>query len=59
MAESESYADNEPFWTDGTFQVFERSEGHYTASRVNGSVYFRGSLESCANWIAKERKLKP
>lgn len=45
----------DPFWSDGTFQVHERSEGHYTASRINGAVHFQGSLKSCAEWIERER----
>lgn len=45
-----------PFWTDGIFQVHERSEGRYTASRVNGMLYFQGDLKACAQWIERERK---
>lgn len=47
--------DTAPFWTDGTFQVHERSEGHYTASRCNGMVHFQGSLKSCAEWILRQQ----
>lgn len=45
-----------PFWSDGTFQVHERSEGHFTASYVNGCIHFQGSLRSCADWIERERE---
>jgi hypothetical protein len=45
-----------PFYDDGEFQVHELSEGHYQASLINGAVHFRGSLQSCAGWILRERE---
>ncbi len=47
---------SKPFWTDGIYQVHERSEGRYTASRINGSIHFQGSLSSCAQWLEREMR---
>lgn len=47
-----------PFYDDGEFRVYERSEGHFTATRCNGSIHFQGSLRSCADWIERERDTK-
>ena len=44
-----------PFYDDGEFRVYERSEGHFTATRVNGAVHYQGDLRGCARWIESQK----
>lgn len=53
---SEGYVPKgDPFWTDGEFSVWERSEGKFTVARNKGGDTFRGDLAACAAWIERNR----
>lgn len=44
-----------PFYDDGEFRVYERSEGHFTATKINGAIHFQGTLKDCAKWILRQQ----
>jgi hypothetical protein len=44
-----------PFYDDGEFRVYDLSEGHFVATRINGSLHYRGTLKGCALWILRQQ----